>query len=34
MNPSTVLVGALLAMFVLWLAANQRIGTYLGIVGL
>lgn len=32
MNQSTMLIGTLLAAFVLYLAANGRIGVYLGIM--
>jgi hypothetical protein len=32
MSQATLLVGALLAMFVVYLAVNQRLGTYLAIV--
>jgi hypothetical protein len=33
MSQSTVVVGAVLAAFVAWLAINQRLGVYLSIVG-
>lgn len=33
-SQSSVVFGALLAAFVLFLAANNRLGTYLGLMGL
>jgi hypothetical protein len=34
MSQSALIAGAVLAAFVLWLAANNKLATYLGFVGL
>jgi hypothetical protein len=33
-SQGTIIIGALLAAFVLWLAANGRLGAYLSVMGL